>query len=49
MLNELNQVVEYIEDHLTDDSSLDVIAEFAGYIGLPLQKGLLLFVRPDIK
>ena len=30
MLNELNQVVEYIEDHLTDDLSLDVIAEFAG-------------------
>ena len=30
MLNELNQVINYIEDHLTDDLSLEMIAEYAG-------------------
>ena len=30
MLNELNQVIDYIEDHLTDDLSLEAIAEYAG-------------------
>ena len=30
MLKELNQVLEYIEDHLTDDLSLEVISEYAG-------------------
>lgn len=31
MLKKLNQVIEYIEDHLTDDDlSLEVISEFAG-------------------
>ncbi|WP_257658266.1 AraC family transcriptional regulator [Parapedobacter lycopersici] len=31
MLNELNQVIDYIEDHLTDDNlSLEIIAEHAG-------------------
>lgn len=30
MLNELNQVIDYIEDHLTDDLSLEIISEYAG-------------------
>lgn len=30
MLKELNQVVEYIEEHLTEDLSLESIANFAG-------------------
>ncbi|BAK17991.1 AraC-type DNA-binding domain-containing protein [Solibacillus silvestris StLB046] len=30
MLKELNQVIEYIEDHLTDDLSLESIAHYAG-------------------
>lgn len=30
MLHELNSVIDYIEDHLTDDLSLEMIAEYAG-------------------
>ncbi|MDD3168313.1 MAG: AraC family transcriptional regulator [Eubacteriales bacterium] len=30
MLNELNHVIDYIEDHLTDDLSLELISEYAG-------------------
>lgn len=30
MLKELNHVMDYIEDHLTDDISLEVISEYAG-------------------
>lgn len=30
MLNELNHVLDYIEDHLTDDLSLGIISEYAG-------------------
>jgi len=30
MLNELNHVIAYIEDHLTDELSLETIAEYAG-------------------
>lgn len=30
MLKELNQVIDYIEDHLTDDLSLEMISEYAG-------------------
>lgn len=30
MLNELNHVIDYIEDHLTDDLSLEKISEYAG-------------------
>ncbi len=30
MLRELNQVIDYIEDHLTDDLSLERISEYAG-------------------
>ena len=30
MLNELNHVVDFIEDHLTDDLSLEIISEYAG-------------------
>lgn len=30
MLKELNQVIDYIEDHLTDELSLEVISEYAG-------------------
>ena len=30
MLNQLNHVLDYIEDHLTDDLSLEMIAEYAG-------------------
>ena len=30
LLKELNQVIDYIEDHLTDDLSLEKIAEYAG-------------------
>ncbi|MDD5635892.1 MAG: helix-turn-helix domain-containing protein, partial [Atribacterota bacterium] len=30
MLNELNNVVEYIENHLTEDVSLEKISEYAG-------------------
>ncbi|MBK1438462.1 AraC family transcriptional regulator [Parapedobacter sp. ISTM3] len=30
MLNELNGVMDYIEDHLTDDLSLEAIADYAG-------------------
>jgi AraC family transcriptional regulator len=30
LLKELNQVIEYIEDHLTDDLSLELISEYAG-------------------
>ena len=30
MLKELNGVIDYIEEHLTDDLSLEVISEYAG-------------------
>ncbi len=30
MLRELNQVIDYIEDHLTEDLSLEIISEYAG-------------------
>ena len=30
MLKELNQVIDYIEKHLTDDLSLELISEYAG-------------------
>lgn len=30
MLNELNHVIDYIEEHLTDDLSLEVISRYAG-------------------
>lgn len=30
MLKDLNHVIEYIEEHLTDDLSLEVISEYAG-------------------
>ena len=30
MLKELNQVMDYIEDHLTGDISLEMIADYAG-------------------
>ena len=30
MLKELNQVIEYIEEHLTEDLSLESIAQYAG-------------------
>ena len=31
MLNELNRVIDYIEEHLTDDElSLEIITEYAG-------------------
>lgn len=30
MLKELNQVIDYIEEHLTDDLSLEVISQYAG-------------------
>ncbi|NLB53842.1 MAG: AraC family transcriptional regulator [Syntrophomonadaceae bacterium] len=30
MLHELNHVIDYIEDHLTDDLSLETISEYAG-------------------
>ena len=30
MLKELNQVIDYIEDHLTDDLSLERISNYAG-------------------
>ena len=30
MLKELNQVIDYIEEHLTDDLSLEEISEYAG-------------------
>ncbi len=30
MLKELNQVVDYIEDHLTEDLTLEMISEYAG-------------------
>lgn len=30
MLKELNQVIDYIEEHLTDDLSLETISEYAG-------------------
>lgn len=30
MLSELNHVMDYIEDHLTDDLSLEMISEYAG-------------------
>lgn len=30
MLNELNCVIDYIEEHLTDDLSLEMISEYAG-------------------
>lgn len=30
MLNELNHVIDYIEEHLTDDLSLEIISEYAG-------------------
>jgi len=30
MLKELNDVIDYIEEHLTDDLSLEVISEYAG-------------------
>ena len=30
MLHELNHVLDYIEDHLTDDLSLEAISEYAG-------------------
>jgi AraC family transcriptional regulator len=30
MLKELNQVIDFIEDHLTDDLSLEIISDYAG-------------------
>ena len=31
MLKELNHVIDYIEDHITDDNlSLEIISEYAG-------------------
>ncbi|MCC3863767.1 AraC family transcriptional regulator [Terrisporobacter petrolearius] len=30
MLNELNHVIDYIEDHITDNLSLEMISEYAG-------------------
>lgn len=30
MLKELNDVIDYIEDHLTDDLSLEIISQYAG-------------------
>jgi len=30
MLKELNQVIDYIEEHLTDDLSLENISDYAG-------------------
>jgi AraC family transcriptional regulator len=30
MLKELNQVMDYIDEHLTDDMSLEIISEYAG-------------------
>jgi AraC family transcriptional regulator len=30
MLNQLNHVIDYIEDHLTDDLSFEIISEYAG-------------------
>lgn len=30
MLRELNHVIDYIEDHLTEDLSLEIISEYAG-------------------
>lgn len=30
MLNELNHVIDYIEEHLTDELSLEIISEYAG-------------------
>ena len=46
MLNELNNVIDYIEEHLTDDLSMDMIAENTGF-WLSLRESILLSFRVD--
>jgi len=38
MLRELNEIVDYIEEHLTDDASLESVAAFAGASGYQLRQ-----------
>jgi len=43
MLKELNQVIDYIEDHLTDDISLEMISEYAGVSDYHFRKIFFIF------
>ena len=43
MLNELNNVIDYIEEHLTDDLSMDMIAENTGVSGYHCGKYFIIF------
>ncbi|MPN39760.1 hypothetical protein SDC9_187289 [bioreactor metagenome] len=43
MLNELNHVIEYIEEHLTDDLSLEIISEYAGVSDYNFKKIFFIF------
>ncbi len=38
MLKELNQVLDYIEEHLTGDLPLEIISEYAGVSGYHFRK-----------
>lgn len=49
MFKELNQVIEYIEEHLTTELSLNKISEYAGIPDHHFRKVLFLSFRADIK
>ena len=43
MLKELNNVIDYIEEHLTDDLSLEIISKYAGVSDYHFRKIFLSF------
>ena len=43
MLKELNQVIDYIEVHLTDDLSLERISDYAGVSDYHFRKYFFIF------
>lgn len=47
MLKELNEVIEFIEDHLTEELSLESIAEYAGVSDYHLRTVFFPSIRDD--
>ena len=43
MLKELNQVIDYIEEHLRDELSLERISEYAGVSDYHFRKVFFIF------
>ena len=43
MLKELNDVIDYNKEHLTDDLSLEIISEYAGVSDYHFRKIFLIF------